>query len=67
MFASVEYAHVVSLGVTCSAFKSISVDEQEVKKKKNYQDLPLCQPVSPGKQNPRKEPNFSLQADLELF
>ena len=67
MFASVECAHVVSLGVTCSAFKSISVDEQEVKKKKNYQDLPLCQPSSPEKQNPRKEPNFSLQADLELF
>jgi len=34
MFASVECAHVVSLGVTCSAFKSISVEEQEVKKKK---------------------------------
>lgn len=34
MFASVEYAHVVSLGVTGSAFKSISVEEQEVKKKK---------------------------------
>ena len=67
MFASVEYAHVVSLGVTCSAFKSISVEEQEVKKEKNYQDLPLCQPISPEKQNPRKEPNFSLQADLELF
>ena len=67
MFASVEYAHVVSLGVTCSAFKSISVDEQEVKKKKNCQDLPLCQPISPEKQNPRKEPNLSLQADLELF
>ena len=53
MFASVECTHVVSLGVTCSAFKSISVEEQEVKKKQNYQDLPLCQPISPEKQNPK--------------
>lgn len=66
MFASVKYAHVVSLGVTCSAFKSISVEEQEVKKKKNYQDLPLCQPISPEKQNPRISRNQTFRYKLIL-